>query len=222
MANSKKIAVVLNGCGHRDGSEIHEAVLTLLAIEEAGGTWECLGLDLEQASVIDHVTGEVQGNQMRNMLKESARIARGRIKHLDLAKTADYAAVILPGGNGTAANLCNFASAGAAMDVDRDLVTFLESMHAEGKPIGAICISPVILAKVFGRKGIQLTLGSTDNPAATAAQTWGARLQAADASECVVDRNLKVVTTPAYMCDAPLAAVAQGIRKLAAAVLSIA
>jgi enhancing lycopene biosynthesis protein 2 len=210
----KKIAVILNGCGHRDGSEVHEAVLTLLGIEEAGGHWECLALDRDQAAVTDHVTGRDMDGTHRNMLHESARIARGRIKDLATARVSDYGAVIIPGGSGTARNLCNFASAGAGMTVDATVERFVHDAHAAGLPIGAVCISPVILARIFGAKGVELTLGSVDNDAARAAKKWGAKVIACEASGCVVDDRLKVATAPAYMCDAGVAEIAQGIRKL--------
>ncbi len=229
----KKVAVILNGCGHRDGSEIHEAVLALLAIEEAGATWECLALDKNQAGVVDHITGDVLHEEGpgksalagRNMLHESARIARGRIKNLATARAHDYAAVIIPGGNGTAKNLCNFATSDSAMTVDPDLERFLREAHGAAKrsplPIGAICIAPIILAKLFGAEGVELTLGSTTNDAAKAAQKMGAKLVPCEASQCHVDARLKIVTTPAYMCDASVAEVAAGIRQLAQQVLAL-
>jgi len=216
----KKIAVILNGCGHRDGSEVHEAVLTLLGIEEAGGHWECLAPDRDQAAVTDHVTGRDIDGARRNMLHESARIARGRIKDLATERVADYRAVIIPGGSGTARNLCNFASAGSGMTVDAAVERFVNDAHAAGLPIGAVCISPVILARLFGAKGVELTLGSIDNDAARAATKWGAKMVACEASGCVVDERLKVVTTPAYMCDAGVAEVAQGIRKMTNKIVS--
>ncbi len=216
----KKIAVILNGCGHRDGSEIHEAVLTLLGIEEAGGHWECLALDRDQAAVTDHVTGRDIDGARRNMLHESARIARGRVKDLATTRASDYGAVIIPGGSGTARNLCSFASAGANMTVDATLERFVNDAHASSLPIGAICISPVILARMFGGNGVELTLGSIDNDAARAAKKWGARVVACEASGCVVDDRLKIVTAPAYMCDAGVAEVALGIRKLTKKIVS--
>lgn len=216
----KKIAVILNGCGHRDGSEIHEAVLTLLAIEESGAQWECLALDKDQAVVTDHVTGRDIPGAPRNMLHEGARIARGRIKDLATAKVDDYGAVIIPGGSGTARNLCTFATAGATMTIDPVLERFVNDAHAHGLALGAICISPVILAKILGPKGVELTLGSTDNDAARAAKKWGAEVVPCEASGCVVDDRLKVVTAPAYMCDAGVAEIAQGIRKVAQKIVS--
>jgi enhancing lycopene biosynthesis protein 2 len=212
----KKIAVILNGCGHRDGSEIHEAVLTLLGIENAGATWEALALNKPQARVVNHLDGNVETDEpLRNMLKESARLARGRVKDLRTANVDDYAAVIIPGGNGTASNLCDFATKGAHMTVIPEVSTFLEGAHGKKKPIGAVCIAPMLLAKIFGENGVHLTLGSPEGDAAKAARTMGAKVSGCEVEDCIVDETLKIVTTPAYMLDATVSQVAIGIAKLA-------
>lgn len=212
----KKIAVILNGCGHRDGSEIHEAVLTLLGVENAGATWEALALNKPQARVLNHLDGRIETDEpARNMLKESARIARGRIQELKAAKIDDYSAVIIPGGNGTASNLCDFASKGSQMSVLPEVVDFLETAHAKKMPIGAVCIAPMILAKVFGPQGVHITLGSPESDAAKAAAKLGAKIVGCHAEDCVVDEALKIVTTPAYMLEAQISQIAQGISKLA-------
>lgn len=223
LKNRKKVAVLLNGCGHRDGSEIHEAVLTLLAIEEEGADWEAVALNLDQAAVLNHLDGTVdRAGSSRNMLKESARIARGRIKNLLDVNPNEYAALIIPGGNGTAANLCNFATAGKDMVVQKDVAQLLRSFHASGRPIGAICISPMLIASVFGKSGVKITLGETEGPAPEAAAHMGARLRRCGAKECVIDPELKIVTTPAYMLNAGVADIAQGIRQLTKDVLKLA
>lgn len=218
--STKKIAVILNGSGHRDGSEIHEAVLTLLGIEEAGATWEVLALSEPQARVVNHVTGKEQSGK-RDMLEESARIARGRIKNLSDARAVDYDAVIIPGGSGTAANLCDFATRGAGMNVHIAVARFLEDAHKAGKPIGAVCIAPMILARVFGRLGVTLTLGDEMNDAAKAARELGCQVKACDAEGIIVDRANKLVTTPAYMTDAGVAGIAKGIRSLAREIVAM-
>lgn len=218
----KKIAVVLNGCGHRDGSEIHEAVLTLLGIENAGASWEALALNKPQARLLNHLDGSLETNEpSRNMIKESARIARGRIRDLKTASIDDYAAVIIPGGNGTASNLCDFATKGSNMTVLPEVAAFLEAAHSRGKPIGAICIAPMILAKVFGSKHAKLTLGASEGDAAKAARAMGAEVIDCSAEDCVVDSSLKLVTTPAYMLDASVRQIGHGINKLAAAVVKL-
>ena len=212
----KKVAVILNGSGHRDGSEIHEAVLTLLGIELAGATWEAIALDKPQARVINHINGEIDvDSTSRSMLEESARIARGRIKDLRQANIDDYVAVVIPGGNGTASNLCDFATAGSNMSVVSEVASFLEAARSRGKPIGAVCIAPMILAKVFSKKGVQLTLGAAEGAAAKAARTMGASVIECKADDCIVDEAQKIVTTPAYMLDANIAQIAEGIFKLA-------
>ena len=217
---TKKIAVILNGCGHRDGSEIHEAVLTLLGIEEAGATWEALALNEPQARVVNHVTGKEQSGK-RDMLEESARISRGRIKNLVNARGADYDAVIIPGGSGTASNLCDFASRGAGMNVNGAVSRFLEDAHKAGKPIGAVCIAPMILAKVFGHLGVSLTLGDLGNDAANVARELGCQVKACDTDGVIVDHVNKIVTTPAYMTDAGVAGIAKGIKALALEIVAM-
>jgi enhancing lycopene biosynthesis protein 2 len=156
------------------------------------------------------------------MLVESARIARGHIKPLTTVAPQDYAAVILPGGNGTAKNLCNFATAGNHMEVDISVADFLKGAHKAGKPIGAVCISPVIVGRLFGDTGLQLTLGTIDNDAAKAARSWGCTVIAAGPGDIVIDKKQRIVTTPAYMCDATVAEVAGGIRQLSRAVVEMA
>ncbi len=219
----KKVAVLLNGCGHRDGSEIHEAVLTLLAIEEEGVDWEALALNSDQAAVLNHLDGSVdRGVSPRNMLKESARIARGKIKNITEVDPANYVALIIPGGNGTAANLCNFATAGKDMVVQNEVTRLLRDFHDSGRPIGAICIAPMLIAGVFGKSGVKITLGGTEGGAPEAAAYMGAKVQQCGARDCVVDHELKIVTTPAYMLDASIAEIAQGIRQLTKDVLKLA
>jgi enhancing lycopene biosynthesis protein 2 len=215
MVGTKNIAVILNGCGHRDGSEIHEAVLTLLAIEQAGASWEALALDKNQASVLNHLDGSVDKNcSPRNMLNESARIARGRIKNLQDVTAKNYDAVIIPGGSGTASNLCDFAVSGKHMSVNPTVRDFLMETHSLRKPIGAICIAPVLLANVFGKMGVTLTLGDARGGAALAAEGMGAAVRDCRADQCVVDEVARVVTTPAYMLDATLRNVSIGISSL--------
>ena len=223
IKKAKKVAVILNGCGHRDGTEIHEAVLTLLAIEEAGATWEALAVDSDQARVLNHVSGSVDAAASpRNMLQESARIARGRIRSMSDVNPGNYSAVIIPGGNGTASNLCNFATAGKGMTVSAPVESFLKAFHMLKRPIGAVCIAPVILAKIFGEHGLKLTLGDAHGEAAQAAAAMGARPEDCAAIDCIVDEKLRMVTTPAYMLEASIADIAKGISSLVNQVLRMA
>src|SRR5262245_92052 len=140
-----KVAVILSGCGVMDGSEIHEAVLTLLALDRAGAKYECLAPNKNQMHVVNHVTKKPAEGEMRNVLVESARIARGNIKDLATASADDYDAVVLPGGFGAAKNLCDYAVKADKCELDPGAKKFLVAMRQANKPIGAICISPVIM-----------------------------------------------------------------------------
>jgi enhancing lycopene biosynthesis protein 2 len=216
----KQMAILLNGAGHRDGSEIHEAVCTILAVEELGMSWECLALDRDQSTVFNHVSGK-EVSTSRNMLEESARIARGKIRDLTKVKPEDYGAFIIPGGFGTARNLCNFAMAGAGMEVDREVEAWLKEAHSKRLPIGAICIAPIILAKVFGELKPRLTFGSVDNDAAKAARSWGVDVVECGPELCVSDDRLRLVSTPAYMHDTSALAISKGIKALVSKLQSI-
>lgn len=216
----KKVAVLLSGCGHRDGSEIHEATLALLALDEAGATVQCLAPDIAQARVVSHLTGHA-GEGHRRVLEEAARIARGKVLPVAQANPADYAALVVPGGAGAALNLSNFAEKGRDMSVQPDVLAFARALHAAGKPVGLICIAPCMAPAIAGA-GVRYTLG--DAPDAEAAvDAMGGRHVKCAVTDCVVDAGHKLVTTPAYMYgDARIGQVAQGIRKLVAAVLEMA
>ena len=141
-----RVAVVLSGCGVYDGAEINEAVLSLLSLEQQGATYQCFAPDIEQMHVINHLTGEPVDGETRNVRVEAARIARGNVLDLAGAKAADYDALLVPGGFGAAKNLCNFAVAGAEMEVQPDFLQVAREFHQAGKPIGLICIAPVMAA----------------------------------------------------------------------------
>jgi enhancing lycopene biosynthesis protein 2 len=207
------IGLILNGCGFKDGSEIHESVLAWLALEEAGATVKIFAPDRDQAAVVDHVTGS-KTSSSRNMLHEAARIARGQIQELSLANVQDLDGIVIPGGFGAATNLCNFASHGADMTVYPPLVKLLKDAHLHQKPIGAICIAPVILAKVFGDQGCKLTIGQ-DGETAASVTRMGAIHVPCNVDNIVVDEKNRFVTTPAYMLGHSMRDIHQGIRKLA-------
>ncbi|MEK7656801.1 MAG: isoprenoid biosynthesis glyoxalase ElbB [Elusimicrobiota bacterium] len=215
-----KIGVILSGCGRLDGSEIHESVLTLLAIDKAGAQSVCFAPDKEQAGVMDHLSGEPQA-QTRNMLQESARIARGAVRDLKQAKSSELDAVILPGGFGAAKNLSTFAQDGQNCSVDEDLSKLLREIHAQGKPIGALCIAPVILAKVFGPEKPSLTIGN-DPGTAKALEAMGARHAACAIGNVIVDKDRRLVSTPAYMLSPRISELAADAEKLVRAVLELA
>jgi enhancing lycopene biosynthesis protein 2 len=199
-----KIAVILCGCGSMDGSEIHEATFTLLSIDELGAEYKCFALDKPQGRVMDFVTGTEEPTEKRNQLKESARISRGKIQNIVDLKVNDFDALILPGGYGAAFNLCDFAKLGENASVDPEIKRVLTQFHEAQKPIGAICISPAIVALVLGK------LRKLD-----------CEVIASQTNDCVIDIKNKIVTTPAYMNAKRISEVRQGIAKLTAAVLEL-
>jgi enhancing lycopene biosynthesis protein 2 len=217
----RKVGVVLSGCGFLDGSEIHESVFTLLCLDELGVEAVCMAPRGPLRNVVDHETKKPVAGESRDMLREAARIARGHIVDLATVRGADVDALVLPGGFGAAKNLCDFAEKGAAATANPEVARLLREVHAAHKPIGAICIAPAVVAAVLGRSAHPtLTIGD-DAGTAQALAAMGAKHQACTVQECVVDRDQRIVTTPAYMFDARPAAVHAGIRRLCAAVVEL-
>jgi len=215
----KKIGVVLSGCGVRDGSEIHEAVCALLAIDQAGCEAVCMAPNADFA-VTDHLTMQEAGEK-RNILVESARIARGNIRDIKDVKAADLDAVVFPGGFGAAKNLCDFAVKGAAASVHPEVARLLKEMAAAGKPIGAICIAPALIAAALGSEyAPTLTIGNDAGTAAEINKT-GATHQECPVSGFVVDRQNKLVSTPAYMLATRISEVQDGIEKCVKEVIKL-
>lgn len=209
----KKVGVVLSGCGVFDGSEIHESVLTLLALERAGLKAVCMAPNKPQAHVINHLTGmQVEGEE-RNVLVEAARIARGAIEDLATVSAADIDAVILPGGFGAAKNLSRFAFDGPTAQVDPEVSRLLRETFEAGKPIGLMCIAPVIGAQVLGSAGIEVTIG-TDSGTASAIESCGARHVACTVGQVHEDAARRILSTPAYMLGTSLLEVSEGIESL--------
>lgn len=204
MYQTPKIAVILSGCGVFDGSEIHEAVCTLLAIDKAGAEYQCFAPNTWQAKTVDHFTGQTSAlagdDENRNVLAESARIARGNIKPLSEFKAADFDAVIFPGGFGAAMNWSDFAAKGPACDVNEEIRRVIEESHAKGLVIGAMCIAPVVIARVLGSHKVKVTIG-TDKDIARGIDKMGAVHEAKNSTEVCVDTDNRVVTTPCYMLD---------------------
>lgn len=217
MNNPKKFAVVLAGCGVYDGAEIHEATLTLYAIAQNGGAYEIFAPDISQHHVINHLTGE-EMKETRNVLVESARIARGNIKPLSDFDADQFDAIIFPGGFGAAKNLCTFAFEGPNCSVNPDVERSIRSMHERKKPIGALCISPVIIANLLGN--VELTIGQ-DQGTAQALEQMGARHRKTIHGEVVIDADNRVVTTPCYMLDANIVQIAQGADAVVKGVLKM-
>ncbi|HPF70282.1 MAG TPA: isoprenoid biosynthesis glyoxalase ElbB [Candidatus Krumholzibacteria bacterium] len=195
----KKVAVILSGCGVYDGSEIHEACAALLALDRRGAKAVACAPDIAQMHVIDHAAGKPAAGESRRVLAEAARLVRGDIAALSTIDPASVDAVLLPGGFGAAKNLCTFAVAGADCRVEPGVAAFLEAALAQDRPIGAMCIAPVILARVFGRTlAPKLTIG-TDPDTAAAIAAMGAEHVDCPATGAVVDARCRIVTTPAYM-----------------------
>ncbi len=219
---SKRVAVLLSGCGVMDGSEIHEAVFIVLALDQAGAKYQCCAPDQLQAEVVNHLKHEPVKEQ-RNVLVEAARIARGKIVPLSEIRAADYDAILLPGGYGAAKNLCNYASAGTGSRVDPEVARVLQEFHQAGKPIGSMCISPVVVAGALAEVDpkVTLTIGNDQKTAADIA-TLGGQHQDCPVTDFVVDTKNKIVTSPAYMYNAGPAQVYEGISKAVRATLELA
>lgn len=215
-----RIGVILSGCGVNDGSEIHEAVLTLLAIDKAGAQAVIMAPDMEQADVVDHFACKPAAEK-RNVLVESARIARGNIRNLRDVKPADFDALVLPGGFGAAKNLSTYAKDGQNCSVRPDVAELVSKAHKAGKPVGALCIAPAVLAKVLGSEGPKLTIGS-DPGTAKALEAMGAVHAACAADDVVVDAKHRIATTPAYMLAKRISEVASGAEKLVKALVKMA
>lgn len=206
----KKIAVVLAGNGFYDGAEIHESTLTMLAIARKGGKYQCFAPNVEQAHVVNHITGE-EMDEKRNVLIEAARIARGDIKPLSEYKAEEFDAIIFPGGFGAAKNLCTFAFDGADCKVNPDVEAAVRSTVVAEKPVGALCISPVFIAKILG--DVKVTIGQ-DEATLQAIEKMGGVHENTAHGEIVIDDKYKVITTPCYMLESTIDQIADGAEKV--------
>ena len=215
---SKKIAVILSGCGVYDGAEIHESVITLLRLDQRGAQVQCFAPNIAQLHVINHLTGE-EMPESRNVLVESARIARGNIKDIREADVEEFDALIVPGGFGSAKNLSNFAIEGAGCTVQPEVLALAEAFAEAGKPVGLICISPALAAKIYG-PGVTCTIGN-DADTAAAMNKMGATHADCAVTEIVEDKARKLVSTPAYMLAQSISEAASGINKLVDRVLEL-
>lgn len=217
-----KIGVVLSGCGVYDGSEIHEAVITLLAIDRAGAEAVCMAPNIDQMHVINHLTGEVAEGEKRNVLVESARIARGNIRDIKEISAADFDALMFPGGFGAAKNLCNFAVKGADCTVQPEVARLVREVIQAKKPLAAVCIAPALVSKVLGEDKIahKLTIG-TDKDTAAALTAMGTEHVSCPVREFIVDRENKMVSSPAYMLAGRISEAAEGIEKTVKALLEM-
>ncbi|WP_313297104.1 isoprenoid biosynthesis glyoxalase ElbB [Pseudomonas sp.] len=215
---TKKVAVILSGCGVYDGAEIHESVITLLRLDQRGAQVQCFAPNIAQMHVINHLTGE-ELPESRNVLVESARIARGDVKDVREAKADEFDALIVPGGFGAAKNLSDFAAQGAECSVNPDVLALAEAFAEACKPVGLICISPALAAKIYG-PGVLCTIGN-DADTAAAMEKMGAKHQECDVHDIVEDSQRKLVSTPAYMVAQSISEAAGGIYKLVDRVLEL-
>ena len=215
----KKIGVLLAGCGVMDGSEIHEATLTLYFLDRLGAEAVCMAPNKDQMDVVNHISG-APVPEKRNVLLESARIARGKVQNVKTVKADDIDAIIIPGGYGAAKNLCTFAKNGPDCRADEDVSRLLRELHRQKKPIGALCIAPALIAKIFGEHSVEVTIGN-DPGTASALERMGAKHKNAAVNEVVVDLKNRIVTTPCYMIARGIAEVGQGAEKLVAKILEM-
>ena len=216
------IGVCLSGCGFLDGSEIHEAVCALIALDRAGAEVVCFAPNKPQAGVVDHSTQQAAGDAARNVLVESARIARGNIRNIKEVHGDEFDAVIFPGGFGAAKNLCSFATDGPDCQIDPDVERIVVEAAEAGRPIGAICIAPALITRILTAHGRfpRVTIGN-DPTTAAAIESMGAKHVNCPPDDCVADDGLKVVTTPAYMSASGPAEVFAGVTKAVEAIMGM-
>ncbi|MBF0455978.1 MAG: isoprenoid biosynthesis glyoxalase ElbB [Magnetococcales bacterium] len=215
-----RIGVVLSGCGFLDGAEIYESTLTLFFLDQAGADVTIMAPNITQHHVMNHLTQEVT-EESRNVLVESARLARGKIKDLATIQADDLDGLIMPGGFGAAKNLSTIAFDGSKGAINSDLADLIQALHQAKKPIGAICIAPAVLSKALADRGITLTIGN-DSDTANAIQTMGNKHQESSADNIVVDENNRIVSTAAYMCAASIGEAGSGIEKLVNRIVAMA
>ena len=215
---SKKVAVILSGCGVYDGTEIHESVLTLLRLDQRGASVSCFAPNIEQLHVINHLTGETM-EPSRNVLVESARIARGQVQDVRELNAQDFDALIIPGGFGAAKNLSDFALKGAQITVQADVLAAAQAFARAKKPVGLMCIAPTMAAHIYGA-GVNCTIGN-DEGTANAINALGAVHQECAVGDVIEDEAHKLITTPAYMLGQSIAEIAGGINKLVDRVLEL-
>ena len=218
----KRIGVLLSGCGVKDGSEIHEATLILYFLDRQGVERICVAPDSPQAHVMNHATGE-EAQESRSILVESARIARGDIRPVSQLRADDLDGIMIPGGFGAALNLCDYGKKGRDCTVREDVSALLLALHQQKKPIGAVCIAPVLVARVFGQKGITVQVTIGDDPGVAAdIEAMGGQHVMRLVDEAQIDRANKIATAPAYMLGSNVAEIGPGIQKAVDAVVEMA
>ena len=216
----KRVAVLLSGCGVFDGTEIHESVLTLLAIAQAGAEYQCFAPNELQLHVVNHLSGEVEAEQSRNVLVESARIARGEITDITQMDVEQFDALIVPGGFGAAKNLSDYAVSGADCEVKPQVIDAVDKFKQANKPVGFMCIAPIMIPRIYGPQA-KATIGN-DKDTAFAFNCMGGQHEDAAVDQIVIDEENKVVSTPAYMLANSIIEANAGISKLVNKVLEMA
>ena len=218
----KKIAIILSGCGNRDGSELQESLSLMLAIDRRGWQYQCFAPE-GIFEVVPHVDvqdeeeeGTVLDMEQRDIFVESARIARGNLLPIEQYSVEDYDALALPGGMGAARNLSTFAFDGPRMEVIDPVTDTILATYRAHKPVVAMCIAPMVLAKVLGRYEVHLTLGASDNPQAQVAKGFGCVTEACGPTDVCVDADHKVITTPAYMAATRISEIFAGAENMVA------
>ncbi|MFY0672896.1 MAG: isoprenoid biosynthesis glyoxalase ElbB [Bacteroidia bacterium] len=229
MPNKLKIGVILSGCGVYDGSEIHESVLTLLAIDKHGAQAVCFAPNIDQHHVINHIDGS-EMKEKRNVLIEAARIARGAIEPLDNFDANEIDALVIPGGFGAAKNLSKWAFEGPNGEINEETKQAINSVYEAKKPIGAMCMGPTVVAKALAHRqlGQKLTVGTTSSPSpydieaiSNGMNATGAKAQMAEVFDVVVDKENRIVTSPCYMMEASIAMINEGIEKCIAEMIEL-
>ena len=209
-AMGQKIAVVLSGCGFKDGAEVTEAVSSLIALGQQGLDYKCFAPELKVRAV-NHIDDSAQAE--RCLRQEATRITRVEAQPLSQLEAQNFAALVLPGGFGVAKHLCNFAQEGAKASVQPTIKNIIEQFYKAEKPILALCIAPALVACVLGSKGVALTIGR-DTATAEQIQATGARHIECDVNDFVSDREHRIISSPAYMYgEARPAQVFEGIQK---------
>ncbi len=215
-----KVGVLLSGCGVEDGSEVYEAVLTILALEKAGADWQALAPDTEQSHVVNHYKGEESRQETRNVLPEAARIVRGKVTSVGEVSAHEIDALVIPGGFGVTKNLCSFAADGVNATVNPHVQRLIQDLHGLGKPIGAICVAPVLVALALRGQNLTMTVGS-DASTSLAINRLDAHHHIAAVDEIYIDERNNVVSTPAFMLAKSPSEAEPGITKLVNAVLKL-
>jgi len=215
-----KFGILLSGCGVYDGAEIQETVLTMLAVKEIGAEYVCISVDAEQHHVINHLTGE-EMNETRNMLVESARVARGEVTNIREITPADIDGLIIPGGFGSAKNFTKWAFEGPDGAILPEVKLLLVNLVNIGKPVVALCVSPVVLAKALEDANLKttMTIGSDLEESPYDITAFAAGLEHTGVipsmktiNEIHVDEENKIITAPCYMMNADILQVRKNIQ----------